>query len=346
MKEQAAGDQQRMGNRRAAAGADVDLAGAALAVEPAHALHLRGVEDSRQLLPADVADRLAVEHVALAAGVDIAVVLDVHRPAPEIVAGVAPVGGGVAGLGPHQVGFVGLHAHLVNARHGGPEAEEVIDLVPVLLHADHLDNYLDPGAGFVLAAAEVEEVVADTLEAGALAVELEALFGGAVEAQGDVFERARQDALGGCGVEQGAVGGEQGVDAVAVAVFDAVVDPGVEEGFAEPDQHHMLAGLAGLLHEALEDLTGHVLFGLLVRLAWAHGAVEVALGRGLDDVLHRQRLDALLAAQVGPQQFRAIPDSHLLPLLQRKARRRHPMECDFGTPGSPAQRRSAAHLRR
>jgi hypothetical protein len=37
-----------------------------------------------------------------------------------------------------------------------------------------------------------------------------------------------------------------------------------------------------------------------------------------------ERVNAFLAAQVGPQQFRAIPDSHLLPLLQRRAARRHP----------------------
>ena len=63
---------------------------------------------------------------------------------------------------------------------------------------------------------------------------------------------------------------------------------GIEQRLAQPDQHHVLGRRAGLAHQALEDVVGHVLLGLRVRLARAHRAVEIALGRGLDDVLHRQ----------------------------------------------------------
>jgi deoxyribodipyrimidine photo-lyase len=46
--------------------------------------------------------------------------------------------------------------------------------------------------------------------------------------------------------------------------------------------------------------------------ARAHGAIEIALGRGLDNVLHRQRGHTLAAEKVGPQQFCAIYKSHAL----------------------------------
>ena len=101
-----------------------------------------GVPDLRQRLLAEVAQRRAVQHVALAAGIHVAVLLDVHRPAPEVVAGVLPVLRGVAGLGPHQVGLVFLDAHLVDARHGAPEAQEIVHLAGVALHLHHLHHHL------------------------------------------------------------------------------------------------------------------------------------------------------------------------------------------------------------
>lgn len=79
---EAARDEDGMGDGDAAAGTDVDFVGAASGVELAHALHFRAVEDGRQILGGDVPHRLAIEHVALAAGVDVAVVLDIHGTAP------------------------------------------------------------------------------------------------------------------------------------------------------------------------------------------------------------------------------------------------------------------------
>lgn len=136
-------------------------------------------------------------------------------------------------------------------------------------------------------AGEVNEVVAHLFEFGAFAIELEALFGGAVEAEGDVFEVGIEKAFGGGFIEQRAVGGEEGEDFVLIAEGDAVEDFGIEERFAETDQHHVFGGLAGGFDKAGIDGIGHILFGLLVRFARAHGAVEVALGRGFDYIFNR-----------------------------------------------------------
>ncbi len=235
MEEEAAGDEDGMGNGGAAVGADGDIAGAAGDVGLAHFDHGGGVEDFRQRGLADVADRRAAEIVALAAGVDIAVVLDVHGAAPEVMAGVLPVLRGVGGIGAHEVCFVGLDAHFIDPGDGAPEAGELFDFVPVALHAHHLDDDLHFRAALLFAAGEVDEVVPHLFEFGAFAVELEALFGGAIEAEGDVFEVGIEEALGGGFIEERAVGGEEGEDFVLIAEGDAVEDFGIEERLAETD---------------------------------------------------------------------------------------------------------------
>jgi hypothetical protein len=54
----------------------------------------------------------------------------------------------------------------------------------------------------------------------------------------------------------------------------------------------------------------HVLFGLLVCFARAHGAIEIALGRSLDDVFDRQSLQLRLAGEISPQKLGPVPGSH------------------------------------
>src|ERR1035437_7958710 len=71
----------------AAARADVPLAAASGGMQAAHLLHGRGVPDLRERLLPDGAQRLAVQHVALAAGVHVAVLFYVHRPAGWATAG-------------------------------------------------------------------------------------------------------------------------------------------------------------------------------------------------------------------------------------------------------------------
>ena len=82
VQQQAAGDQHRVRDGGAAAGADIDLAGAAFGVQPAHAPHLGRVPDFFDPLMLQVSERRAVEHVALAAGVHISILLHVDRSAP------------------------------------------------------------------------------------------------------------------------------------------------------------------------------------------------------------------------------------------------------------------------
>ena len=82
-----------------------------------------------------------------------------------------------------------------------------------------------------------------------------------------------------------------------MAELDAVEDLRVHERLAQPDQHHVLGGAAGLVHQPLEDFVGHIGFRLLVGFTRAHGAIEIALGGGLHDVFHRQRRDPMLRAR-------------------------------------------------
>ena len=94
------------------------------------------------------------------------------------------------------------------------------------------------------------------------------------------------------------------------AILDSVENLRIEQRLAQTYEHHVLGGFAGLLHEPLEDLVRHVLFRLLVGLAGTHRAVQVALRRRLDDVLHRKRIELRLAPEISPQQPCAIEGTH------------------------------------
>jgi hypothetical protein len=95
------------------------------------------------------------------------------------------------------------------------------------------------------------------------------------------------------------------------AVFDPIKDLVVEERFAQADEHHVLRGFAGSLDEILENLVLHIFLGLLVGFARAHGAVEVALRRCFDDVLHRKASQLCLSAQIAPQELCTVPSTHV-----------------------------------
>jgi deoxyribodipyrimidine photo-lyase len=70
--------------------------------------------------------------------------------------------------------------------------------------------------------------------------------------------------------------------------------------------------LGGALNEGFENGLIHIFFGLRMRFARAHGAIEIALGGGLDDILHRQRGHTLATAKIGPKKFSAIYKPHPL----------------------------------
>ena len=75
-------------------------------------------------LLAQIADRSAIQHVALAARIHAAVVLHVHRAAPQIVARPRRLRRSRCAFRLHQVGLVFLDAHLVDARHRAPESRK------------------------------------------------------------------------------------------------------------------------------------------------------------------------------------------------------------------------------
>jgi hypothetical protein len=82
MQDQAAGDQHGVRDGGAAAGAHIDIGGAALSVQFSHAAHGIGVEDFRKRLLAQIANVLAIEGIALAAGEHAPIVFHVHSSAP------------------------------------------------------------------------------------------------------------------------------------------------------------------------------------------------------------------------------------------------------------------------
>jgi hypothetical protein len=230
--EQASGGEDGVRKRGEAAGTHLDFGSAAGCMQLPEVLHVGGVEDFLKRLVAEVADGGAVEPVALAAGVDSAVVFDVHGTAPEVVAAAHAGRVGAAVLWLDEICFVLFDADLVNAGNGGPEAPEVVDFVGVAGHANHLDDDLKLALAVVLHLSEADEVVADSLEAGAFSIVFEGFFGGSIEGEGDVGEWGIEEAGGGFLVEEDSVGGEERGDAVLLAVLDAIEDLGVHQGLA------------------------------------------------------------------------------------------------------------------
>src|SRR5215475_2811763 len=133
-------------------------------MQPAHALHLFRIPDRRERLLADSTHWLAIEHVTLAARIDVAILFDVHWPAPQVVTRMLPLASGVPGVGTHQVGLVFLDAKLVDSRDRTPEPDEVVDLVCVALHPHHLDHNLQFGPALMLELRKTDEVITHFLE--------------------------------------------------------------------------------------------------------------------------------------------------------------------------------------
>jgi hypothetical protein len=97
------------------------------------------------------------------------------------------------------------------------------------------------------------------------------------------FEQPRAGPL----VEKRAVGGKQRRDAVPLTELDTIENFSIHERLAQTNQHHVFRRCRGLTNQSLEDVIGHVLFGLLMSLARTHRTIQIAFGCGLDDVLHR-----------------------------------------------------------
>src|SRR5581483_4184403 len=74
--------------------------------------------------------------------------------------------------------------------------------------------------------------------------------------------------------------------------------------------HHMFGGVSGLLDEPCKVRVGHIGLRLLMGLARAHRAVQVALSRSLDDVLDGQGAQSRPPREVSPQKLRPIPGPH------------------------------------
>src|SRR5258708_3119177 len=144
----------------AALRADVDFSGTPVDVKPTHLLHCVRIPDLCEGGIADAAYGTSVQHIALAAGINVTVVFYVHRSAPEVMAWVFPISRGMAGIRAHKIGFIRFDAHLIDAGNVAPEAHEIVDLIPVALHADHLGDYLHLGPALLLHAGKADEVVA------------------------------------------------------------------------------------------------------------------------------------------------------------------------------------------
>src|SRR5262249_13209756 len=130
------------------------------------------------------------------------------------------------------------------------------------------------------------------------------------EAERDLFERRSENTGGERFVQEGAIGREQGRDAVAMAILDTLENALVHERLAQAAEHHVLGGSAGFTHQPIEDLGSHIRFWLLVRLTRAHGTVEIALGCGLDDIFDGESAQARAARKVSPQKLSPVPGPH------------------------------------
>ena len=192
-----------------------------------------------------------------------------------------------------------------------PETQELLDLARVAFHAHHLHHHLHLCPPLLLHAGEAHEVVADRLEPRALAVVLEALLGGPVEAQGHVLDAVTRAA------------GRRRPRRASVPLVDSSVEmlwraqysirskiSGSRNGSPRPISIMCSAERPDSSTRRSKISTLHVLLGLFVDLPRAHGAVEVALGRGFDDVLDRQPAHGGVAPQVSPEKFCPVPGAH------------------------------------
>src|SRR5215471_18554396 len=99
-----------MRNCGAAARAHIYFAAAAGSMQPTHLLDGGRIPDCLQRRAGEIAERSAIQHIALAAGIDIAVLLHVHGAAPEIMARMLPLLGGMACVWTNEVGLILLNA--------------------------------------------------------------------------------------------------------------------------------------------------------------------------------------------------------------------------------------------
>ena len=98
-----------------------------------------------------------------------------------------------------------------------------------------------------------------------------------------------------------------------LAIFDAIEYISIHERLTQADQHHVFAAVRRALDQPLKDVAGHVLLGLFVRFARAHGAVKIALRGGFDDVFDGQGRHTFALQEVAPQKPRAVEKTHAEP---------------------------------
>ena len=141
----------------------------------------------------------------------------------------------------------------------------------------------------MLHAGEADEIIAHAFEFRAFAVILEGLFRRAVEAEGDVVERAIEQPRGSS-------------SSSSVPLVESSVEMlwrwqnsmrskilGSISGSPRPISIMCSAVLPDSRTGGSKTSSGHVFLGLLVGFSRAHGAIQIAFGGGFDDVFDRQR---------------------------------------------------------
>ncbi len=209
-----------------------------------------------------------------------------------------------------QIGFIFLDADLVNTRHLAPESTELFHFMAIPFHAHHLHHQLQFGTGFVLYARKAHKVITHLLKTRPFAVKLVAFLGGSVKAQRKVLQRRRQQLSGHGFIQKCAIGGKQRGNVVPLTILNAIKDLAIHEWLAQADQHHVFGRRTGLLHQTLKNIVLHIRLGLLMRFPGAHGAIQIALRRGLHNVFHGKGVDSLLSGKVTVQELPPVECSH------------------------------------
>src|SRR5579863_4602334 len=107
-----------------------------------------------------------------------------------------------------EIGLVLFHANLIDAFDGAPKTPEIVHLVSIARHADHLDHDLQFRPALMLHAGKAHVIFANLFEASAFAIVFKRLLRSAIEAQGNVSKWSIEQSRGGFFVEKRSVGRE------------------------------------------------------------------------------------------------------------------------------------------
>jgi len=222
-----------------------------------------------------------------------------------------PLVGRVAGVGAHQIGFVLFDAELIHAGNRAPEADKIVDLAGVALHAHHLHHDLKLGSPLMLSFAKRTKLSRTFSKLRALAVELEGLLLRAIEAESDLLQRRIEHLAGVALVEEGAIV-ERSVEMLwrwqnsmrskmSLSMNGSPSPISIMCSADAPDSRTSVSKMSC-------DMSALAARGSRAGTWGSRGCTW----RCFDDVLDRQRRQLERPRKVSPQKFGAVPGPHAI----------------------------------